>query len=292
MLSHWWVLYGLGAALGLASSDALMKRWFSDLSPYGMTLLRLLYTVAILSVGWWWTPVPDLSWQFFLAVAAALPLEAGANLLYMRALRSTPLSVCAPMMAFTPLFLIGAGWLLLGEKLNFWGILGIVGIVWGSYLINIQEQRRGWLAPWSALWRLPGPRWMLMAAVLYSITSALGKIAVLYSSPTFFGLFYPTVFGGAMLAGYPWSSSKPGRMLLKRPIWGLLVGFCLAVSILCHFHGIKLAPVAYLIAVKRLSLLFSVLYGGFFFREEHFGARFAGASCMTAGVVLITGWGS
>ncbi len=93
-----------------------------------------------------------------------------------------------------------------------------------------------------------------------------------------------------MLAGYPWSS-RPGQQLLRRPFWGLLVGCCMAASILCHFHGISLAPAAYLIAIKRTSLLFSVLYGGLWLGEGHLLARLTGASCMVAGIILISVWG-
>ena len=124
---------------------------------------------------------------------------------------------------------------------------------------------------------------MLLAAGLYAVTSALGKLAVLYSAPTFFGLFYPTIFSGFMLAGYPWSS-RPGIQLRRRPFWGFLVGCCMAASILCHFHGISLAPAAYLIAVKRTSLLFSVLYGGLWLKEGEFSNRLTGAGFMVLGV--------
>lgn len=290
MMEVWWFLWGLGAALGLATSDALMKRFFTDLSPYGMALLRLGYTVPILTLGWLWTPIPELGRDFFLIVAVALPLEAAAGLFYMQALKSAPLSVCTPMLAFTPLFLILSGWLLLQETLNLWGITGIIAIISGSYLINGQERRQGWLAPWAALWRLPGTRWMILAAGLYAVTSALGKLAVLHSAPTFFGLFYPTVFSGCMLVGYPWSS-RPGSQLLKLPFWGILVGCCMAASILCHFQAIHLAPTAYVIAIKRTSLLFSVLLGGLWLGEGQLPTRLLGAGCMVGGVALITLWG-
>jgi uncharacterized membrane protein len=285
-----WFFWGLGSALGLATSDAMMKRYFTDLSPYGMALSRLAYTVPILSIGWLWTPIPELNREFLVVVAAGLPMEAAAGLLYMRALRTAPLSVCAPIMAFTPLFLIVTGWLLLQESLNLWGIAGIFVIVLGSYLLNVNDYRQGWLAPWTALWRVPGIRWMLLAAGLYAVTSALGKLAVLHSSPAFFGLFYPTIFSGFMFAGYPWSS-RPEIRLTRRPLWGFLVGCCMAASILCHFHGISLAPAAYLIAVKRTSLLFSVLYGWFWLKEEELYTRFAGAGLMVLGVTFITVWG-
>ena len=61
----------------------------------------------------------------------------------------------------------------------------------------------------------------------------------------------------------------------------------MAATPLCHFHGIQLAPAAYLIAAKRLSLLFSVLYGGLVFREGFRRQRLLGAGLMAAGVGLI-----
>lgn len=285
-----WLYWGLGSALGLATSDALMKRYFTHLSPYGMILMRLGYALPILSVGWFWTPLPAIGPIFYWVVALALPLEVAASLSYMQALKTAPLSLCAPMLALTPVLLILTGWLLLQESLNLWGILGIFGIAGGSYIINLSERRASWLAPWTSLWRLPGVRWMLLAATLYAVTSALGKLAVLQSSPTFFGLFYPTVLSGVMLAGYPFSS-KPGPQLSRQPGRGLLVGVCLAASILCHYHGIQQAPAAYLIAVKRTSLLFSVVYGGLWLGEGHLLTRGLGASIMVGGVILITLWG-
>jgi uncharacterized membrane protein len=66
----------------------------------------------------------------------------------------------------------------------------------------------------------------------------------------------------------------------------------MAASILCHFHGIEQAPAAYLIAVKRTSLLFSVLYGGLWLGEGQLASRLAGAAVMMAGVILISLWGS
>lgn len=282
-----WLFWGLGAALALATADALLKRSFTHLSPYGMTLVRLGYAVPLLSLGWLWTPVPDLGRTFYLTVAAALPLEVAASLLYMAALRRAPLSQAAPLMAFTPLFLILTGWLVLGEAPNLWGILGIVAIAAGSYLVNDAERQEGWWAPLTALWRQPGLRSMLLAAALYAFTSALGKKAVLASSPTFFGLFYPTVFVGIMLSGYP-LSSRPGKQLVEQPFWGLLVGACMAASILCHYYGIQQAPAAYLIAVKRTSLLFSVLYGGLWLGEGYLARRSLGAASMVLGVMLLT----
>jgi uncharacterized membrane protein len=66
----------------------------------------------------------------------------------------------------------------------------------------------------------------------------------------------------------------------------------MAASILCHFHGIRLAPAAYLIAIKRTSLLFGVLYGVLWLGEGQLVTRLTGAGCMVLGVLSITFWGN
>ncbi|MBI2647506.1 hypothetical protein HYW99_03445 [Candidatus Woesearchaeota archaeon] len=43
-----------------------------------------------------------------------------------------------------------------------------------------------------------------------------------------------------------------------------------------------------MISVKRMSIIFSVLYGHFLFREEKIRERLIGTIFMFAGVVLIT----
>ncbi|MCZ0904811.1 EamA family transporter, partial [Microcoleus sp. HI-ES] len=64
-------------------------------------------------------------------------------------------------------------------------------IVSGSYLLNIKEKSKGYLAPFKALLDEPGPKLMLIVAFLWSITSNFDKIGVKNSYPIFwlFSLF-------------------------------------------------------------------------------------------------------
>ena len=53
-----------------------------------------------------------------------------------------------------------------------------------------------------------------------------------------------------------------------------------------------LAPAAYLIGVKRLSILFSVILGGVFLQERPILPRLAAAALMVSGVALMAFRGS
>ena len=203
-----WLVLGLGAALGDSGADVLTKRYFVQLSPYGMALVRLLGAVPFLALVALGLSLPELTGPFWLILAAMLPLEVLATLLYMRALRLCHLSLCVPFLAFTPVFLIFTGWMVLGERLNRWGVAGTLMIALGCYVLGLGADgwgKTGVLAPLKALAKEPGARLMLMVAAIYSVTAALYKSAILHSGALFFGTLYPLAVTGLLVSAYPWN---------------------------------------------------------------------------------------
>jgi uncharacterized membrane protein len=67
----------------------------------------------------------------------------------------------------------------------------------------------------------------------------------------------------------------------------ILPGIFYALMIITHMEAMRLTKVAYMISIKRTSLLMGVLYGYFMFREENIGERFFGAVLMFCGFVLV-----
>jgi drug/metabolite transporter (DMT)-like permease len=285
-----WLVLGLAAALGDSIGDVVTKRYFAHLTPYGMALARLLGAIPFLVLAALWLTLPPLTSAFWLIVAAMLPLETAAMLLYMRAIRVCQVSLCIPFLAFTPVFLILTGWLILGESLSRGGIMGTAMIAAGSYILGLgleRGARPGLLAPLKALAREKGAIMMLGVAGIYSVNAALYKAAILHSGPSFFGVAYPLLFTGFMGAGYPWFRVRLRPTLEAHWGWWLAMGFCFALTCLCLANGMELAPAAYLVAVKRLSLLLTVLLGGLWLQERPFLPRVLGAILMCAGVAVI-----
>lgn len=62
----------------------------------------------------------------------------------------------------------------------------------------------------------------------------------------------------------------------------------MAVLTLFHMIAVSMTLVAYAIAIKRTSILFTVLWGALLFKEKNFKERLIGAAIMLAGVLLIT----
>jgi uncharacterized membrane protein len=51
--------------------------------------------------------------------------------------------------------------------------------------------------------------------------------------------------------------------------------------------AMKLTKVAYMVSIKRTSLLMALLYGHFLFKENNIRSRFFGAALMFLGFVLV-----
>jgi drug/metabolite transporter (DMT)-like permease len=285
-----WFFLSLLAALSLATSDALTKKFFSNLPPLLMGLARLGYAVpwllaALLFIPW---VIPDTT--FWFCIAIGLPMEALAFYCYMKALKVSPLSLTVPFLAFTPGFIVLTGWIILGEEISPGGFWGIILIITGAYFLNLSKTRYGLLDPLMAIFREPGSRLMLLVSFLYAFTSTIGKLAIIHSNPYFFGIIYNIALAMLLTLFLPMAASaEPVKNFFRRPLIGLILGALVATTIFSHMLAISMTNVAYMISLKRTSLLFGVLYGALWFKEEKIAERLTGAIIMISGVFLI-GW--
>ncbi len=306
-----WFLLALLSAASLASADAATKAWLRDYSAAEISIVRfslsgMLLAPLLLGMPAAWTlPAPFWSW-----LAVMIPLEIAAMLLYMAAIRDHSLALTVPYLAFTPVFvLVIADWLL-GEQVPVQGAAGVVLVVAGAWLLNIRHARlmdyKSWAAPLAAIIREPGSRMMLAVALIFAVTATMGKALLLYLPPQYFGPFYfvvlglvmPPIWALAWALPLPWGAKSAQRArqpmrwlglrgLLRRPRAVATVAALNGVMILAHFEAIARVEVAYMVAVKRTSLLFGILYGALLFGETGLRSHLAAGTLMVAGVAVI-----
>jgi len=282
-----WFFLALIAALTQSGTDTISKRFFSDLTAYEMGLIRLLFVFPFLLAGIIVVPRPCLDKTFWLCMAVGLPLELVAFLCYMRAIKVSPLSLTLPFLAFTPVFVILTGFIILGETLNAYGITGIILIVTGSYFLNLSGAKKHWQEPFKAVFKEEGSWLMFLVALIYSLTATIGKLAIMHSSPEFFGVTYFLCFALLVALLFPIMPGAKISNLFKKPLPGIIAGITLATMIFCHTYAISLIQAAYMLSIKRCSILFGVIFGALFFKEENIKERLFGAFVMMCGVLMI-----
>ena len=283
-----WFILAFATAFCVATGDALTKKFFGRFSPYEMAIVVSLYSLPFLLITFPLITIPKLDNVFWQTVLILVPVDIFALYLYMKALKLSPLSLSIPFLSFTPVFMILTGFLILDEIPNVWGSCGILLVVAGSYVLYSSKIKYGYLAPLRAIRKEPGSWLMLVVAMLYSILAVLGKKAIQHSSPIFFGFFFLASVNITILILFPLLSKIKWNALSKMPGRGLCVGFILYLHILLHVLAISMVKAVYMISVKRMSILFAVIYGWLLFKETDIKSRMLGAVLMFLGIGVIT----
>lgn len=282
-----WIFYALLTAFLLATSDALTKRVLASRDEYFVAWARLVFALPVFLICLLIADTPHLNKNFWIATLCALPLEIITIILYTKALKISPISLTMPFLALTPLFLILTSYLIVGEKVSLTGSIGILLIAAGSYTLNINKAKDSLIAPVKAIFKEKGSLMMIIVAFIFSLTSSLGKMAIENSSPVFFGSFYFLLIT-FLFTPIAMAKNKNKIAITKKDIIPLIpIGITYSLMIICHMYAMSLTKVAYMISVKRTSLLFSIFYGFLLFKEEKIAERALGGIIMFAGFVLI-----
>ena len=287
-----WFILSFLTALTVASHDAWVKKFFVDLSTYEMLAYPMIYSLPLLVLTLPFVPVPPLDSIFLSAFLISLPINGIGFFLHLRAIQVSPLSLTLPYLSFTPVFIILTGALVLDEIPNALGISGICIICAGGYMLNLSPGRHSVLAPLKAVLREKGSWLMLIVAFIYSLGAVFGKQGILHSSPLFFAITFFTALNLVLLTLFRVCGKIKWHTFAARRQKGIVAGLLFFAHILLHAFAISLTKAAYMISVKRLSVIIGLVYGGLIFKEKNLAMRTIGTLLMVAGAVLITLWGS
>lgn len=287
-----WLPLTLLCAFSLASADAATKHLLTNYRARELVLIRFSVTGLLMAPLLALKPLPVLPMEFWYWIAALLPAEIIAMLLYMRAIRDHALSLTLPYLAFTPVFVTLTGWVLLDERVSTSGFLGILLVVLGAWILNVETgEHNNWrqlYAPLRAILRNRGSRLMLIVAILYSFTSVGGKGAMQYMPPEQFGPFYFCLLGLAALLLFGIHQPVTLSAIWRKPAATLLIALLMGLMVFTHFLALVQIETAYMVAVKRTSLLFGILYGALLFKETGLGLNLLAGGLMVGGVILIS----
>ncbi|MGC9313378.1 MAG: EamA family transporter [Sediminispirochaetaceae bacterium] len=282
-----WFIFAALTALSESSKDLFSKIGLSRMNEYLVSWVLMTFSIPLLTVALILSGIPEIGPHYLIALFVHGTLNTLAIILYMRAIKSSELSITVPMVAFSPLFLLITSPIIVGEFPSTAGLIGVVLIVAGSYLLHLNQLSRGVLMPFKALFEQPGPRYMMLVAFLWSITANFDKIGVRNSSPMFWSFSLAVFMSLAML---------PVALLTNRNLFSTIrknlrclipIGFFQGCALLFQMLAVQLTLVAYVVAIKRTSTALSVIWGAIFLKEKNIKEKLLGVGIMLAGVTLI-----
>jgi len=303
-----WILLSLLGAVTNASYFIIIKRYITTLDPkvltgFGFTCGGLLLLAFSAIRGF-----PDIGQDFYSAVVITAILNIISLSLIFKALSSSDLSLSIPMLSFTPVILIGTSYLLLHEVPSVSGVAGICIIVIGSYVLNISSADEHLLDPVKSMLRNRGSWYMLIVAFLFAVSINFDKIAMLNSDPFFgmaltvlaIGMAFVLMSAYSLISGRNSSLQKAVDCAYPEPVTqspafpqreylalAILIGAFVSIEAASINVAYTLQIVPYVIAIKRLSIMFVVLYGTLVFSEQETGKRLMGAALMVTGAIVI-----
>jgi uncharacterized membrane protein len=282
-----WVLFAALAAVFDATYYALVKRGVMHIGSRILAAGTFLFSAGILFSISAVRGFPEIGEWFALAVIGSASVNIIAAILYFRALRMTDLSLAMPMISFTPVFLIVTSALMLDEHPSMMGIVGIIGIVLGIYVLNMTTGSAGLLDPFRQLVREPGIIAMLGVAFLFALAGNFDKMVLQNSDPVFGSSFVLLIIGIFFLTVAILRPERGDGLCRKTLPLFAATGIALALSVIAINLALSLQIVPYVISIKRLSILITVMYGGLLLREQNFRMRTLGAIVMVGGAVLV-----
>jgi drug/metabolite transporter (DMT)-like permease len=279
-----WLALALTCSLFNALQGAYGKRLLERVNPYVLTWAMFLYDLPIMGLVLAIDGIPTIRPGFWPALAVTLGINLVAMTLYIQAIRHSPLSVTIPFLAFTPIFLVLTAFVSLGERPDALGLVGILLIVVGGYLLGMEGRFRGLLAPLRHIARERGSLLMLSVAFLWGVSAAADKAALLNSSPVFFVFAFHLLYSLLYLPILRWRAGPEMGQAFRRTPALFLFALLGGIMIISQMSAIRLALVSYVVAIKRAGMIFSILLGYLFFGERHIGWRLGAAVMMVVGV--------
>ncbi|MBK1644020.1 EamA family transporter [Thiocapsa imhoffii] len=292
--AHVWILFSLASAFFHASRLAVTKHLSLDFSTEFLTfyvnLSSLLITLPLII---WHHRFPFHDPVYLFAVVSGGLFSALGGWALNAALHKTDVSLVGPLMTLTPGFAILIEWLVAGALPASIGLLGVLLLVVGGYVLSLGDHEVRWYLPFRRIMTDPGSVLTLLAGGCFAAASVIGRIGIQLSDPLSFAVVVAIVNPLILFVIFSVRDRSFYRQIKfavmrrhARPL--LILGALFAAMRIADQIALSLTLASYAMAVKRTAGLFSVALGRWFFKETHPLVKSAGAVIMLFGVLVLT----
>jgi drug/metabolite transporter (DMT)-like permease len=256
-------------------------------AQWGSAALLLALACCVVYPGFLTAPVATLNsltqpgfWTCLLWSGA---LNVVAYFFYIRGFRLSDASLVAPLVLLTPVLMLVTSPIMTGERAPPMGMLGVLLTVLGVGLLDA-NQENGKRFNFSVFMKDAGARYMLATAAIWSITANIDKLGVRASTPLIWIAALTMII--ALCSALYWvaGARKIPRFTSLR--YAIVAGSAMSIGTTVQMWALTILFTPYVIAIKRLSALFTVLASSRVLKEET-GGRLLGAAVMLAGAVMI-----
>ncbi len=295
------VLFG---ALMSAINAVFLKKALRGLPVSLVGVIRYIPSAVFLFLLWMIFENPsDHPAIYWYSVMGTTVFNIAIQWCNLRSMQLGDVSIVNPIQSWTPGLITIAGWLL-GEKPTMLGVVGIVLMATGAYIVTSTAIPE--IVGWKDYFRLLGryalfsklePR-VKKAIQLAYISACLGTFGIIFDGGIArngavglgFGVVNLVVgiFFSILLMRNRDEDKPEGKKEDVSRIMLYTIGAITAAHWFSTNFAYRYALIPYVGTLKRAHILLTVILAGTLLKEERMKERLLGASVMTAGIVLIS----
>jgi drug/metabolite transporter (DMT)-like permease len=288
-----WILFSLLSAFFHASRLAVTKQLSFTLSAQALTMyVNLAGLVVTLPLVFWHHHMPFDDPVYAGAVLAGGVLSGLGGWSLNTAIKRSEVSLVGPIMTLTPGFVVVVEWLVTGDTPGPLGLVGLVLLIAGGYVLSIDRSETQWYRPLVRMVTDPGSGYTLVAAFCFAAASTFGRVGIQLSDPLSFAVVVAVVNPIVLFVMFSLHDHRFYREVLPpdlarqtKPL--LLLGLLFALMRIADQIALSLTLASYAMGVKRTAGMFSVLLGRWYFNEGRTTAKLAGSGIMLLGLFVL-----
>ena len=285
-----------GVGVFLSISAAFFKATKSILNKYAVELVNeftvswairfvsvFIFAVFLLSFRNVYVPSSNVFWWALLVNSIGLSMT---TILISKAFQKSDISVISPILGLVPIAVVFPAIILLQETPSRLSGIGIVLVSIGIYLLHY-DKTTSIFKPVLRLRDDTGVQLVVIALAIISILPSIDKIGIQNSSPIIW-VFSTHIVTALILFIVALYFDEQFSNSVERN-WKLLcvLGTASAMIWIVQAYAYTMLNVSYVQAIKRGSILISILVGGLIFNEQNYCERLVGGGIIFCGIVLV-----
>ncbi len=287
-----WYFLALISALLSAAAAVTQKRVLFDIEALEFSFILSVFNALLAVIFFFDQFYIDISTSALFLLFVKSVLGTFAFWCIMLAIKNMEISGALPLMVLTPGLVAIFSYLLIGESLSKIEIIGLVLLLAGIYILETKNNK-SIFTPFIVFYKSKYHHYIVFALILFTATSIMDKYLLrdfAVEPKTFvvyqqiflaINFFVLTLFVRKKLSHLPLYLNK------KFIAWFILIAIFTIGYRYSQIEAVKLAPVALVLSVKRLSVLFASLYGGKIFSEHYLLRKTVAIIIMLTGAYFI-----
>jgi uncharacterized membrane protein len=288
-----WFLFAIISAVFSAAAALFQKKILFSIEALDFSLLLSFFNVILsipflLNINYSLLSSTNLLVLYLKSILGCL-----AFLCVMLSIKNMEISRALPLLALTPGLVALFAFVFINDSLSFIQVCAILLLLSGTYILEARSGQK-LFDPFKVFIKSKNHHYVVFALILFTTTSIIDRLLLnRYNLPpnAFIGFQHIFFAINFLIIFIVFKKNVAGLFKLNSSsIWFLII----LVSILTIIYryteilAVKIAPVAMVLSVKRISVFFAVLIGGKIFKEKNLLIKTLATALIIIGIILIT----